>query len=93
MEKTLDFDGAGIDLFSVINYSVHMISWVGMKDGAKKYWVPRRSTTKMSFPGMFGNAVGRSLSSDGRPIDCIVRECEEEKFVRSSVYPGKYQTL
>src|SRR5947207_478585 len=77
-EHMLDFDGVGVDLFRVVNCSVHMLGWVTIKDGLKKYWVPRRSMTKMSFPGMLDNTVGGSLSSGEKPIDCIVRECEEE---------------
>ena len=76
-EHVLDFDGVGVDLFGVVNYSVHMIGWV-TKDSVKKYWVPRRSTTKLSFPGMLDNTVGGSLSSGENPIDCIIRECQEE---------------
>lgn len=77
-EHVLDIDGVGIDLLGVVNYSVHMIGWVTSKAGTTKYWVPRRSMTKMSFPGMLDNTVGGSLSSGEKPIDCIVRECEEE---------------
>lgn len=77
-EHVLDFDGVGVDLFGVVNYSVHMLGWVTTKNGVKKYWVPRRSMTKMSYPGMLDNTVGGSLSSGEKPIDCIIRECEEE---------------
>ena len=77
-EHVLDFDGIGVDLFGVVNYSVHMIGWVTTKDRLKKYWVPRRSMSKMSFPGMLDNTLGGSLSSGENPIDCIVRECEED---------------
>ncbi|MCJ1385482.1 hypothetical protein MMC17_008605 [Xylographa soralifera] len=78
-EHVLDLDGSGVDLFGIVNYSVHMIGWVTSKeDGVRRYWVPRRATTKISFPGMLDNTVGGSLLSGERPIDCIVRECEEE---------------
>jgi isopentenyldiphosphate isomerase len=77
-EHLLDFDGVGLDVFGVVNYSVHMIGWVKTQDGQQKFWVPRRSTTKKNFPGMLDNSVGGSLSSGEKPIGCIVRECEEE---------------
>ena len=77
-EHVLDFDGVGVDLFGVVNYSVHMLGWVRTKDEIKKYSVPRRTMTKMSFPGMLDNTVGGSLSSGENPIDCITRKCEEE---------------
>ena len=77
-EHVLDFDGVRIDLFRVVNYAVHMLGWVTAKDAGKKYWVLRRSLTNMTYPGKLDNTVGGSLSSCEKPIDCIVRECEEE---------------
>lgn len=76
-EHVLDMDGCGVDLFGVVNFAVHMLAFVNTKDGLR-FWVPRRSKTKMSYPGMLDNTVGGSLSSGERPIDCIVRESAEE---------------
>lgn len=76
-EHELDMDGCGVDVFGIVNYSVHMIGWVMTSEGIK-FWVPRRARTKMSFPGMLDNTVGGSLASGERPIDGMVRECEEE---------------
>ena len=39
-ERVLENDGAGLDLFGVVSYSVHMLGWVTAKDGSKRYWVP-----------------------------------------------------
>ena len=88
-EHVLNFDRCGVDLFGVINYSVHMIGWVMTADGIK-IWVPRRAKTKMSFAGKLDNTVGGSLPSDERPIDGIVRECKEEirlppEYTRSNI--------
>ncbi len=76
-EHVLDMDGCGVDLFGIINFAVHFIAYVNTKDGLK-FWIPRRSKTKTSYPGMLDNTVGGSLSSGERPIDCIVREAAEE---------------
>ena len=76
-EHVLDIDGCGVDLFGIVNYAVHMLAYVETGDGLR-FWVPRRSKTKMSYPGMLENTVGGSLRSGERPIDCIVRECGEE---------------
>ena len=79
-EHVLDMDGCGVDLFGIVNYGVHMIAYVHTKDDdeGRKFWVPRRSKTKMSYPGMLDNTVGGSLRSGERPINCIVREAAEE---------------
>ncbi|KAF2677169.1 hypothetical protein K458DRAFT_320302, partial [Lentithecium fluviatile CBS 122367] len=39
---------------------------------------PRRAKTKMSYPSKLDNTVGGSLSTWGKPLDCMVRECEDE---------------
>lgn len=75
-QHVLDMDGAGLDLFGVANFSVHLIAWVNTDDGIR-YWVPRRAG-RMSYPNMLDNTVGGSLGTGEAPIDCIVRECEEE---------------
>ena len=76
-EHVMDIDGCGVDLFGIVNFAVHMLAYVKTKDGLR-FWVPRRSKTKLSYPNMLDNTVGGSLSSGERPIDCIVRECAEE---------------
>lgn len=75
-EHVLDMNGAGVDVLGILNFSVHMIGWVTTAEGIK-IWVPRRSR-RMSFPGMLDSTVGGSLPSGERPIDGIVRECEEQ---------------
>ena len=83
-EHVLDMDGCGVDLFGIITYGVHMIAYVDDDEG-RKFWVPRRAKTKMSYPGMLDNTVGGSLRSGERAIDCIVREAAEE-----AAFPEEY---
>lgn len=90
-EHVMDMDGCGVDLFGIVNYAIHMLAYVKTRDGLK-FWVPRRSRTKMSYPGMLDNTVGGSLTSGERPIDCIVRECAEEAsfpqdYIRENIKP------
>ncbi|KAK7707567.1 hypothetical protein SLS64_007086 [Diaporthe eres] len=75
-QHVLDMDGAGLDLFGVANFSVHLIAWVNTDEGIK-YWIPRRAG-RMSYPNMLDNTVGGSLRTGEAPMECIVRECEEE---------------
>lgn len=76
----LDMDDCGVDVFGIVNYACHMIAWTNTADGVR-YWVPRRSRTKMIYPGMLDNTVGGTLASYEKPIDCIVRDAEEEAFL------------
>lgn len=88
-EHVLNMDGCGVDMFGIINYSVHMIGWVMTSEGIK-LWVPRRALTKMSFPGKLDNTVGGSLATGEKPIEGMIRECEEEiclspEYTRSNI--------
>ncbi|KAG8158982.1 hypothetical protein KVR01_011425 [Diaporthe batatas] len=75
-EHVLDMNGSGVDVLGIVNFSVHMIGWVMTAEGIK-LWVPRRSG-RMSYPGMLDDTAGGSLPSGVRPIDGIVRECEDK---------------
>ncbi|KAL1592797.1 hypothetical protein SLS60_011213 [Paraconiothyrium brasiliense] len=76
-QHILDMDGIGLDAFGVVNFAVHMIGFV-RADSTTKYWVPSRAKTKLSYPDMLDNTVEGSLATGEKPIDCMVRECEEE---------------
>ena len=64
-EHMMDIDGCGVDLFGIVNFAVHMLAYVNTKDGLR-FWVARRSKTKLSYPNMLDNTVGGSLSSGER---------------------------
>lgn len=90
-EHVLTMNGCGVDMLGIVNFSVHMIGWVMTAEGVK-IWVPRRAMTKMSYPGMLDNTVGGSLPVGEKPIDGIVRECEEEicldqTYTRANIRP------
>ncbi|KAI1331491.1 NUDIX hydrolase domain-like protein [Xylariaceae sp. FL0255] len=88
-EHILDMDACGVDMFGIVNYSVHMIGWVMTAEGVK-LWVPRRALIRMSFPGKLDSTVSGSLASGEKTIDSIIREGDEElcldpSYVRSNI--------
>lgn len=77
-------------LFGVVTYGVHMTAYVKSPTSSHgiKIWIPRRSRTKQTFPGMLDNTVAGGKSTFELEIDCLARECEEEasldpEYVRS----------
>ena len=60
-----------------------MIAYTKTKDGLK-YWVPRRSKTKMSYPGKLDNTVRGSLASGEKSVDCTFRESAKEASLPES---------
>jgi isopentenyldiphosphate isomerase len=83
-EHVLDLDGCGVDRFGIVNPGVHLIGYV-TTENERMFWIPRRSKTKATYPGMLDNTVGGSLASREKPIDCIVREAAEE-----ALFPVEY---
>ncbi|KAH8598191.1 thiamine pyrophosphokinase [Bisporella sp. PMI_857] len=76
-EQVLDMDGSGAGILRFPGGGVHMIGYFNTKDGLR-YWIPRCAQTKLSYPGMLDNTVGGSLQSGEDPVECIIREADEE---------------
>ena len=76
VQNVLNIGGMGVNNFGVVNFARHMIGFVHTKDSTR-YWVPRRAKAKVSYPNILDNTVGGSLAAGGKPINCIVRECED----------------
>lgn len=80
--KTLLFsmDRAAIGLFGFMRYGVHMTAFVKNESAPYgiKIWVPRRAKDKSTWPAMLDNTVAGGLMTGEVPLDCIVREADEE---------------
>lgn len=79
-QHIMEMVGSGLPLFGVVVSRIHMIAYTKTKEGFK-YWVPRRSKMKLSYPGKFDNTVGGSLASGETTIDCMVRGSTEEAYL------------
>jgi 8-oxo-dGTP pyrophosphatase MutT (NUDIX family) len=58
-----------------------------------KIWVPRRAKDKQTYGGMLDNTVAGGMATGETPLDCLVRESDEEaslpaELVRKSVKEG-----
>lgn len=89
-ELVLSIERAAASLFGIVTYAVHMITYVN-SPGGLQFWVPRRSATKNSYPGMLDNSVGGSVRTGERPIDCLIREAEEEASLPEDLVKEKVQ--
>lgn len=65
-------------IFGFATYGVHATAYTVASDGTLQFWVPRRSASKQTWPGMLDNTVAGGLSAGERQLDAMVRECEEE---------------
>ncbi|KAJ8120305.1 hypothetical protein ONZ43_g2952 [Nemania bipapillata] len=69
---------AGSAVFGVHTMGVHVLGFCRDNDGGMKLWIPRRSPTKQTFPGMLDNTVGGGLTADEDVVGCLAREAQEE---------------
>ncbi|KAK2737433.1 hypothetical protein FQN57_007523 [Myotisia sp. PD_48] len=77
-EVIASIERSGSILFGIISYGVHMTAYTKDKTNGIQIWVPRRSKTKQTFPGMLDNTVAGGLATGEQPLECLVREAMEE---------------
>ncbi|RLV95620.1 Uncharacterized protein JA1_000873 [Spathaspora sp. JA1] len=65
-------------LLGVVTYGVHINGYIKSADGDLKMWIPTRSATKPTYPGMLDNMVGGGLGYPHGIWETVVKECYEE---------------
>ena len=74
-------------LFGVNRYGVHLTGFVRSPESSHglKIWIPKRSASKSTFPGMLDNTVAGGLMTGEDPFECVVREADEEASLPESL--------
>ncbi|KAL7587130.1 nudix hydrolase 20, chloroplastic [Lactuca sativa] len=75
---------AAAPYFGINAYGVHMCGYVE-KDGEKYMWIGKRSEMKQTYPGMLDHLVAGGMPHGISPGDNLVKECEEEAGIPSSI--------
>ncbi|KAF2251846.1 hypothetical protein BU26DRAFT_590150 [Trematosphaeria pertusa] len=83
-EPVLKIDRSAAGLFGIRTYGVFLIAYTNTDQG-RKFWVAQRSKNKMTYPGKLDMCVGGSLRADEVPLDCLVREGEEEASIPADI--------
>ncbi|KAK0640726.1 NUDIX hydrolase domain-like protein [Cercophora newfieldiana] len=83
---------SGISLFGIIGQGAHMTVYTRTPEGDMKFWVPRRSAAKSTYPNMLDQAVAGGVARGETPFECLVREAGEEaalseELVRQNAVP------
>ncbi len=67
-------------LFGVVTYGVHMTCYTRSPESSFgiKLWVPRRAKTKQTYASMLDNSVAGGMATGEVPLECVVREANEE---------------
>ncbi|KAK9448023.1 NUDIX hydrolase domain-like protein [Limtongia smithiae] len=64
-------------IFGFVTYGVHLTAYVPTAMGLR-LWVPRRSRTKATYPGMLDNTVAGGIAHGYGVFETLVKECGEE---------------
>ncbi|KAI9368466.1 thiamine pyrophosphokinase-related protein [Aspergillus egyptiacus] len=83
-EFLLEMERSASPLFGIVSYGVHATAYVEDENGLK-LWIPRRSRTKQTYPGMLDNSVAGGMSTGEKPYECLVREAMEEASLPEDV--------
>lgn len=81
---------AAAALFGVITYGVHIVGYVpSTSNHGILFWIPKRSYSKATFPGMLDNTVAGGLGYPYGVFETAVKECEEEAGFSESYVIGR----
>ncbi|PGH19562.1 hypothetical protein AJ80_03898 [Polytolypa hystricis UAMH7299] len=92
-ELLASIERSGSALFGVVTYGVHMTAYVKDAKHGLQIWVPRRSRTKQTWPGMLDNTVAGGTSTGEVPFECLVREAMEEASLPEDVVRRHAKTV
>ncbi|KAI3396746.1 hypothetical protein diail_11708 [Diaporthe ilicicola] len=73
----IGIERSAFSMFGIIGRGAHMTVYVRTDQGLK-FWIPRRSATKSTYPGMLDQAVAGGVARGESPLECIIREAGEE---------------
>jgi 8-oxo-dGTP pyrophosphatase MutT (NUDIX family) len=79
-EPLFDLERAGVPLFGVKAYGVHVNGYV-RRDGEIWLWVGRRAANRPIEPGKLDHLVAGGLPSGVRPFDNLIKEAAEEASI------------
>lgn len=81
----IGIERSAFSLFGIIGRGAHMTVYVRTPQDGIKFWIPRRSASKSTYPGMLDQAVAGGVARGETPLECVVREAEEEAALSSDM--------
>uniref|UniRef100_A0A3B1IS53 Thiamin pyrophosphokinase 2 n=1 Tax=Astyanax mexicanus TaxID=7994 RepID=A0A3B1IS53_ASTMX len=81
----MHMERAATSLFGVKRYGVHVNGFSRDGSGNLSMWVARRSKTKQTYPGKLDNLAAGGLAAGCSVKHTLVKECEEEACIPSSL--------
>ncbi|ANB13862.1 hypothetical protein AWJ20_4813 [Sugiyamaella lignohabitans] len=85
---------AGSGLFGIVTYGVHLVGYQPATETSPlKIWVPRRSYTKATYPGMLDNTIAGGIGYPCGVHETAIKEAYEEagldeEFMEKNLRPA-----
>lgn len=80
----IGIERSAFSMFGIIGRGAHMTVYVRTGQGLK-FWIPKRSANKSTYPGLLDQAVAGGVARGESPMGCIVREAGEEAALPAGV--------
>lgn len=84
----IGIERSAFSLFGIIGRGAHMTVYVHTEQGLR-FWIPRRSATKSTYPNMLDQAVAGGVARGETPLECISREASEEAGLSANMVHEK----
>ncbi|MCJ1415993.1 hypothetical protein MMC32_002328 [Xylographa parallela] len=84
LKSKITVERAASALLGIVTYGVHMTAYTDGPNGIM-IWVPRRSSTKSTYPSMLDNTVAGGITAGEEPFESLVREAAEEASLPEEV--------
>jgi 8-oxo-dGTP pyrophosphatase MutT (NUDIX family) len=86
-ELLFNIERSASSLLGVVTFGVHMTAYVSDTTSSygMKIWIPKRSKSKQTYPGMLDNTVAGGIASGEDPFESLVREAAEEASLPEEV--------
>ncbi|KAK3114061.1 hypothetical protein LTR53_007992 [Teratosphaeriaceae sp. CCFEE 6253] len=72
-------------LFGITQRGAHLVAYTLDPDVGMRLWIPRRSATIYTYPGMLDTTVAGGIKSGASPFQTIIEEADEEASLPGDV--------
>ncbi|KNE99706.1 hypothetical protein PSTG_06997 [Puccinia striiformis f. sp. tritici PST-78] len=83
---------AAVGLFGFLSFGVHLTAYIKRND-QYWFWIPRRSSTKPTWPSKLDNTVAGGITSGETGYETVIRECFEEASLDEHLIRSKIKSV
>lgn len=92
----LQVERAFSPLLGIVMYGIHVNGYIPPEvssTGEIQFWIPTRSKTKSTYPGMLDNTIGGGIGDNYGVLETVIKESYEEAGLESSFVETKSKAV